>query len=146
MAAHMRTCTPFSDGPPGRPLHTLSGPLARLSRPASGAVPAGHAGGARVCRLHSYFRRHELMVHVNIRHIAAAKFAVLVLGTAHCLGCLWFLLARWARFSARPNDESWLEQFKAASGIGYGCDGDASAVRPPPARAHKKSKAPNLVP
>jgi len=86
------------------------------------------------------------MVHVNIRHIAAAKFAVLVLGTAHCLGCLWFLLARGARFSARPNDESWLEQFKAASGIGYGCDGDASAVRPPPARAHKKSKAPNLVP
>jgi len=82
------------------------------------------------------------MVHVNIRHIAAAKFAVLVLGTAHCLGCLWFLLARWARFSARPNDESWLEQFKAASGIGYGCDGDASAVRSPPARASRELQRP----
>ena len=64
------------------------------------------------------------MVHVNIRHIAAAKFTVLVLGTAHWLGCFWFLLARWVRFSARLNNESWLAQFTAASGIGFGCDGD----------------------
>ncbi|KAK9831975.1 hypothetical protein WJX81_004730 [Elliptochloris bilobata] len=80
----------------------------------------------RIWRLYSYFRRHELMVHVNIRHIAAAKFVVLVLGAAHALGCLWFLLARWARFSAALDDESWLAQFRASTGIGFGCSGDAT--------------------
>ena len=82
----------------------------------------------RVWRLYSYFRRHELMVHVNIRHIAAAKFVVLVLGAAHVLGCLWFLLARWARFSAAPDDETWLAQFSAATGIEFGCSGDTTAA------------------
>lgn len=68
------------------------------------------------------------MVHVNIRHIAAAKFVVLVLGAAHVLGCLWFLLARWARFSAAPDDETWLAQFSAATGIEFGCSGGTSAA------------------
>ena len=61
------------------------------------------------------------MVHVNIRHIAAFKFAVLVLGVAHWVGCLFYFLARLAGFSGAANSATWLQQFDMGTPMDYTC-------------------------
>ncbi|DBA72994.1 TPA: hypothetical protein ACH3X2_009939 [Trebouxia sp. C0005] len=74
-----------------------------------------------ISKLHQFFRARELMVHVNIRHIAAFKFAVLVLGVAHWVGCLFYFLARLAGFSSADNSATWLQQFDAGTPMDYTC-------------------------
>ncbi len=75
----------------------------------------------RISKLHQFFRARELMVHVNIRHIAAFKFAVLVLGVAHWVGCLFYFLARLAGFSSADNSATWLQQFDMGTPMDYTC-------------------------
>ena len=69
----------------------------------------------RINKLWLYFRTRELMVHINIRHIAFCKFTVLVFGVAHWVGCVFYFLARLSDFAAAPAAETWLEQFYTAS-------------------------------
>lgn len=66
------------------------------------------------------------MVHVNIRHIAAFKFVVLVLGVAHWVGCLFYFLARLANFSDSDNSRSWTAQFDAGTPMNYTCATNAT--------------------
>ena len=80
----------------------------------------------RIGKLHQFFRARELMVHVNIRHIAAFKFVVLVLGVAHWVGCLFYFLARLADFSDSENSRSWTAQFDAETPMNYTCASNAS--------------------
>lgn len=80
----------------------------------------------RIGKLHQFFRARELMVHVNIRHIAAFKFVVLVLGVAHWVGCLFYFLARLANFSDSENSRSWTAQFDAETPMNYTCASNAS--------------------
>lgn len=75
----------------------------------------------RITKLHQFFRARELMVHVNIRHIAAFKFAVLVLGVAHWVGCLFYFLSRLAGFSNAANSATWIQQFDANTPMNYNC-------------------------
>ena len=82
-------------------------------------LPMGNA--CRISKLHQFFRARELMVHVNIRHIAAFKFAVLVLGVAHWVGCLFYFLARLAGFSSADNSATWLQQFDTGTPMDYTC-------------------------
>lgn len=41
------------------------------------------------------------MVHIDIRHIAFAKFMILVFGVAHWVGCIQYFLARVSNFDVR---------------------------------------------
>lgn len=65
-------------------------------------------------------------MHVNIRHIAAFKFVVLVLGVAHWVGCLFYFLARLANFSDSDNSRSWTAQFDEGTPMNYTCATNAT--------------------
>ncbi|GMH42770.1 hypothetical protein BSKO_10689 [Bryopsis sp. KO-2023] len=65
----------------------------------------------RLVSLYQYFRARELMVHLNIRHIAFFKFLVTVVGTAHWVGCAFFVLAGWSNFEASPKKSTWMGLF-----------------------------------
>lgn len=80
----------------------------------------------RISKLHQFFRARELMVHVNIRHIAAFKFAVLVLGVAHWIGCLFYFLSRISNFSNAPNAATWVQQFDSNTLMSYNCTNNGS--------------------
>lgn len=80
----------------------------------------------RISKLHQFFRARELMVHVNIRHIAAFKFAVLVLGVAHWIGCLFYFLARISNFSNAANAATWVQQFDSNTLMAYNCTNNGS--------------------
>lgn len=66
------------------------------------------------------------MVHVNIRHIAAFKFAVLVLGVGHWVGCLFYFLARLGGFSNADNSATWIQQFDDATPMDYTCENNGT--------------------
>lgn len=66
------------------------------------------------------------MVHVNIRHIAAFKFAVLVLGVAHWIGSLFYFLSRISNFSDAPNAATWVQQFDSNTLMSYNCTNNGS--------------------
>ena len=62
------------------------------------------------------------MVQIDIRHIAACKFAVLVFGCAHWVGCMFYFLARVSNFASDQMAATWLEQFYQNSNLQYDCE------------------------
>lgn len=66
----------------------------------------------RVIRLFVFFRQRESDLNADIRHTAALKFIVLILGTAHWIGQVFFFVARAEGFPEDPDKASWLTQFR----------------------------------
>ena len=69
------------------------------------------------------------MVQINIRHIAAGKFAVLVLGFAHWVGCIFYWLARIAHFNNDADKATWLQQFYDNTNMDYGCKANGTILQ-----------------
>lgn len=80
--------------------------------------------------LYHYFRARELMVHLNIRHIAFFKFAVLVLGTAHYVGCMFFFISRLSEFDNTNLKVTWIEQFYKRKFKNLGCGYQGTVIAP----------------
>ncbi|KAK9811376.1 hypothetical protein WJX72_002779 [[Myrmecia] bisecta] len=83
----------------------------------------------RIQKLYLYFRSRELMIHINIRHIAFGKFVVLVLGVAHWIGCIFYFMSRTSGYNQDPLSATWVEQVYANSDFNYGCDSNASIMQ-----------------
>eukprot|EP00736_Rhodelphis_marinus_P010665 Rmarinus@m.2341 len=48
----------------------------------------------RLRRLFRFFRSLEMNIHIDIRKMSVFKFAILLFGTAHWVGCFWFYIAQ----------------------------------------------------
>ena len=79
----------------------------------------------RVRRLRKFFREQEANLHVDVRVLATAKFALLIVGVAHWVGCAFYYVAARSDFSAARGEETWVAQWEAESGVDF-------TVAPPP--------------
>ena len=48
----------------------------------------------RIMRLQAFFRAQEMNLSVDVRRMALAKFVLLIFGTVHWVGCVFFMLCR----------------------------------------------------
>ena len=70
-----------------------------------------------------YFRKKEMDLHANVRHVAFFKFVIMVFGFCHWVGCLAYFMSRVAHFSATENQETWIMQYEEDSQTGFRRDG-----------------------
>ncbi|GMH40854.1 hypothetical protein BSKO_08758 [Bryopsis sp. KO-2023] len=73
----------------------------------------------RLVLVYEYFRSKEMELGINVRHVAFIKFFVLVFGTAHWSGCMFYFLARLSNFSSTEGEESWIRLFPEDTGLDF---------------------------
>lgn len=62
----------------------------------------------RIVKLFKWFSRSEVDIYTDYRLIALFKFSIMLLGAAHWVGCIWFLMARVRDFK----HTTWLAQYE----------------------------------
>ena len=61
----------------------------------------------RIRLLKDFFREMEVSVDIDVRKTALVKYAAMILGAAHWLGCIWWSLASYYDF----NETTWISRY-----------------------------------
>lgn len=72
-----------------------------------------------------FFKSKEMDVKIDVRTVAAYKFAIMLLGCAHWIGCLYYETT-YIGTVANSFEYTWLKRFKKEAGVFFAEDGLAT--------------------